>query len=103
MSRASQILRTRVDIALEDQNRELLSSMDRRAQLQLRLQQTVEALSAVAISYYLVGLVGYGFKALKAGGVPIDLDLATGVSVPVVLALVWLALRRLRKRLTGKG
>lgn len=103
VSRASQILRTRVDIALEDQNRELLSSMDRRAQLQLRLQQTVEGLSVVAISYYLVGLAGYGFKALKTGGVPVDVDIATGLSVPIVLTLIWLALRRLRKRLAGKG
>ncbi len=77
--------------------------MDRRAQLQLRLQQTVEGLSVVAISYYLVGLAGYRFKALKEAGVLVDVDIATGVSVPIVLALVWLALRRLRKRLAKKA
>ena len=55
----SELLRTRIDIALAKQNRDLLTSMDRRTQLQLRLQQTVEGLSVVAISYYLVALVGY--------------------------------------------
>ena len=44
----------RVDVALEEQNRDLLQSMDRRVQLQLRLQQTVEGLSVVAISYYVM-------------------------------------------------
>ena len=53
------MLRTRIDIALAKQNRDLLDSMDERTQLQLRLQQTVEGLSVVAISYYAVALIGY--------------------------------------------
>ncbi len=36
--------------------------MNRRAELQLRLQQTVEGLSVAAISYYIVGLFGYVAK-----------------------------------------
>src|SRR3546814_18423991 len=60
---ASNLLRTRVDIELEAQNRDVLMSMNRRARLQLRLQETVEGLSVVAISYYVVGLVGYAAKA----------------------------------------
>lgn len=89
----SEVLRTRIDIALAKQNRDLLESMDRRTHLQLRLQQTVEGLSVVAISYYLVGLVGY-----LAGGVPgVHHDTATAVAVPVVLLVVALAIRRLRR------
>ncbi|MDR3530081.1 MAG: DUF3422 domain-containing protein, partial [Rhodopila sp.] len=52
IARAGTLLRTRVDVALEEQNANLLRSMNRRATLQLRLQETVEGLSAVAISYY---------------------------------------------------
>src|SRR3546814_8262212 len=63
VGRASNLLRTRVDIELEAQNRDVLMSMNRRARLQLRLQETVEGLSVVAISYYVVGLVGYAAKA----------------------------------------
>ena len=52
IARRSALLRTRVDIELERQNQELLVQMNRRAKLQLRLQETVEGLSVVAITYY---------------------------------------------------
>ena len=51
IARKSALLRTRVDIELERQNQELLAQMNRRAKLQLRLQETVEGLSVVAITY----------------------------------------------------
>lgn len=97
VARASAMLRTRVEIAVEGQNAELLRSMDRRADLQLRLQETVEGLSVVAISYYLIGVVGYAAKGLKGAGVPIDTDLVTGLTIPLVLWSVWAGVRRIRK------
>jgi len=97
VAQASALLSTRVEIARERQNQSLLSSMDRRARLQLRLQQTVEGLSVAAIVYYVAGLAGYGAKALKTAGVHIDPDLAVGMAIPVVALLVMLALRRARK------
>ncbi|MFD1743434.1 DUF3422 family protein, partial [Cypionkella sinensis] len=57
--RAAELLRTRVDVERSAQNQKLLESMDRRADLALRLQHTVEGLSVVAISYYAVSLAGY--------------------------------------------
>ncbi|BAE52959.1 DUF3422 family protein [Paramagnetospirillum magneticum] len=103
VSRAGDLLRTRVDIALEEKNRDLLNSMNRRAELQLRLQETVEGLSVVAISYYLLGLIGYLAKGLKSVGLPVDYDLAGLIGLPVVAAAVWLGVRRLRKALSHKG
>ncbi|MBI2312775.1 MAG: DUF3422 domain-containing protein [Betaproteobacteria bacterium] len=97
ITRASQLLRTRVDIALEGQNRDLLRSMNRRAQLQLRLQETVEGLSVVVVSYYAVSLAAYVLKAVKAMGVEVNVDIATGFAIPVVLGLVWAGVRRVRK------
>lgn len=97
VSRASQLLRTRIDIALEAQNSALLRSMDQRARLQLRLQQTVEGLSVAAISYYLVGLIGYAAKAGKAAGLDLDVDLITGLAIPVVVGLVGFGVWRLRR------
>ena len=91
----SELLRTRIDIALAKQNRDLLTSMDRRTQLQLRLQQTVEGLSVVAISYYLVALVSYVLHAVP--GLPHEAAMA--IAVPLVLAGVTLALWNLRRRL----
>lgn len=100
---ASSLLRTRVSMALERQNSELLASMNRRARLQLRLQETVEGLSVAAISYYAVSLISYMAKAAKDQGVAIDPALVTGASVPVVVALIWVLLRRMRKRISNIG
>ena len=99
VAQASALLSTRVNIARERQNQALLASMDRRARLQLRLQQTVEGLSVAAITYYGTGLVGYVGKALKSSGVPVNPDLLAGLSVPVVALAVMLAVRRARRRI----
>jgi len=99
IARASQLLRTRVDVALERQNQSLLESMDRRARVQLRLQQTVEGLSVAAITYYGAGLVGYVAKAGKAIGLPLDADAVVALAIPVIAGVLWLGLRRLRRSL----
>ena len=90
------LLRTRIDTRLARQNRNLLASMNRRTRLQLRLQQTVEGLSAVAISYYLVGLLAYVVKGLHPLGIAVPPEAAIALSVPVVLVVVVLMLRRVR-------
>ncbi|MEL0028191.1 MAG: DUF3422 domain-containing protein [Perlucidibaca sp.] len=99
IDRASELLRTRVDLTLEAQNQDLLQSMNRRAQLQLQLQQAVEGLSVVAISYYLVGLIKYLAGSLHELGWLSQPELVAGLSVPVCLLLVWRGVRRLRRGL----
>ncbi len=99
IARTNDLLRTRVGIVQEQQNRQILQSMNRRAAQQLKLQQAVEGLSVVAISYYLVGLLGYAGKAVKAAGVPVNPDILTGLLVPVVAGVVWLGLRRVHGRM----
>ena len=71
--------------------------MNRRARLQLRLQQTVEGLSIAAITYYAAGLVGYLAKAAKSLGVGVDTDIAVAVAIPAIAVALWLALRRIRR------
>jgi uncharacterized membrane-anchored protein len=100
---ASSLMRMRIETALENQNRDLLASMNRRALLQLRLQQTVEGLSVIAISYYAVGIVGYAAKAVAHYSPGLSPDLAAGVSAPLILIGVWLLMRRLRRRLERGG
>lgn len=95
--RAGDLLRTRVDVERSAQNQELLASMDRRADLQLRLQHTVEGLSVVAISYYAVSLAGYLLYPLTAAGISKGM-LTALVTLPVV-ALVWWMIRRIRNRI----
>ncbi|NOC91306.1 DUF3422 family protein [Ruegeria sp. HKCCD6604] len=95
--RAGELLRTRVDVERSAQNQALLESMDRRADLALRLQHTVEGLSVVAISYYAVSLVSYLLYPLTASGISKGM-LTAAVTIPVV-AGVWYSVRRIRKRL----
>lgn len=90
------LLRTRIDTRLARQNRNLLASMNRRTKMQLRLQQTVEGLSAVAISYYLIGLLAYVVKGSHVFGLDAPPEAVIAALVPVVLAFVVLMLRRAR-------
>ncbi len=98
---ASDLLRTRVGITMEGQTRDLLQSMDKRAQMQLRLQETVEGLSIVVLSYYFIGIVSYGLKAVKSAGFDINIEIATGLSIPVVFGLVFFGIYHLRKTLNN--
>ncbi|MFZ6766992.1 DUF3422 family protein [Undibacterium sp. Di26W] len=97
IAHTNDLLRTRVGIVQEQQNRKILQSMNARAAQQLRLQQAVEGLSVAAISYYMAGLVQYAGKGLKAMGVPLNPDLMTGLLLPVIAGLVWWGLRKLHQ------
>jgi uncharacterized membrane-anchored protein len=99
ISRSNDMLRTRVSLAQERQNQDVLESLNRSASRQLQLQQAVEGLSVVAISYYGIGLAGYALKALKGWGIDIPLDQSIGILLPLVAAATWLGIRRLHKRL----
>lgn len=99
ISRASALLRTRVDIATEEQNRMLLEKLTKGQELQLRLQTTVEGLSIAAISYYVVSLLMYASKAAKAAGLNVEPELLTGALIPLVLWGVWSATRRIHAKL----
>ena len=98
LARASALLRSWIDVDLQKFNTEILDSMDKRAHLQLRLQQTVEGLSVAAISYYVIGLVGYLAKLVHNIGIDISSETLTGASVPFVVLGVWLTVRRIRRK-----
>ncbi|ALG89866.1 MULTISPECIES: DUF3422 family protein [Actibacterium] len=93
--RAGELLRTQVDVDRSAQNQKLLESMDRRADLQLRLQKTVEGLSVVAISYYAVSLASYMAYPL-AEPLGLSKGMLTAMLTPLVVLGVWLMIRRIR-------
>ena len=97
LARASALLSTRVNVAVKAQNQRLLQSMDRRADLQLRLQQTVEGLSIVAISYYALGLASTLIAPIASRWGVDKTETAAALVIPVVGA-VWLGLRRLKRK-----
>jgi len=99
-SRAGELLNTRVDLTLKEQNQGLLASMNKRSEIQLRLQKMVEGMSVAAISFALVGLIRIALTAVKDGGwVDINLPLMIGLSVPTVVIVVWTVSRKVRKSL----
>ena len=99
IERTSALLRTRVDIATEVQNQQLLAQLTRGQELQLKLQTTVEGLSIAGISYYVMSLIYYGAKAVKIAGAPLNPELVAGAMIPAVLWVVWRNNRRIHERL----
>jgi uncharacterized membrane-anchored protein len=102
IARTSAMLRTRVDIAAEVHNQQLLEKLTRGQEMQLRLQTTVEGLSIAAISYYVISLLLYAGKALKGAGLAINPEVAAGALILPVLWVVWKATRRIHNRLIGE-
>lgn len=98
ISRASNLLRTRVEIEQQQSSQALLDAMNKRQEAQLLLQSAVEGLSVAAITYYGVGLLGYLTKGLKAAGLPVSPDVAMAVGVPVIALSVWWGIRRLHAK-----
>ncbi|QUX91378.1 DUF3422 domain-containing protein [Marinomonas sp. A3A] len=98
IDRVSDMMRTQVEMSIQSQNQQLLTSMDRRSKIQLAMQHTVEGLSVAAISYYSVGLLKFLIEAVYDKGVSFDKSLVIGLSVPLVVGSVWLATRKIHKR-----
>lgn len=99
VDRASDFLRTRIDMAIEAQNQALLKSMDRRAQMQFSLQQTVEGLSVVVITYYVLSLIGYLLDAADTFSLGFSSERTIAIMMPVVLIVVWMLSRRIHKKI----
>ena len=96
---ASSLMQTRIETKLTRQNTELLQSMNRRAHMQLRLQQMIEGLSIFAVSYYLIGILGHVAKALSSRLAWLDVAVFQGIAAPLVVAMSWYVVWRMRTRM----
>jgi len=97
VSNASQLLRTKVDIIIERQNQALLTSMALRAKMQLRMQQMVEGISMVAITYYAASLIGKIAEAMQVLGLRVNVELVEGISIPFILVVFVVSTKRIHK------
>lgn len=88
------LIRTRIETTLSHQNTDLLRSMNERTRMQLKLQQTVEGLSVLAISYYAISIIGYLARPLS---IFLDEPKLLGFIAPVVVIGVWFFIRRIGK------
>ena len=102
VSRMSNLLRTRVEIEQQQSSQALLTTMNHRQDLQLKMQSTVEGLSVAAITYYIVGLVSYLAKGAQKLGWPLSAESTAAIAIPLVALGVWWSLRRLHHRIFRK-
>lgn len=99
IERAGDLMRTRVNLTLQEQNKSLLAAMNRRGRLQFRLQETVEGLSVAAISYYMVGLLGYMLSGLPLEEWHMEKKVVLAILVPFVVGGIWWLIQRIKHRL----
>jgi uncharacterized membrane-anchored protein len=102
VSRMSNLLRTRVDFEQQQSSQQLLTTMNQRQDVQLKLQSTVEGLSVAAITYYFTGLVSYLAKGAEKVGWPFAADITAACALPFVGLIVWLSMRRLHNKVFKK-
>ena len=102
VSRMSNLLRTRVDFEQQQSSQQLLTTMNQRQDLQLKLQSTVEGLSVAAITYYFTGLVSYLAKGAEKVGWPFAADVTAACALPFVGLVVWFSMRRLHNKVFKK-
>jgi len=97
LERSTELLNARINLSIETQNQAVLDTISRTSRNQYHLQRTVEGLSVIVISYYALSLVGEVEQGLLPW-LPLGRDAMIAISVPVVIVLVWLALRFLSRR-----
>ena len=99
LARAVELLEVQIGVDMQSQNAALLDSIAQTARSQFLLQRTVEGLSTIAISYYLLGIVSYG-----AAGWLDELHwqktTVLSLATPLVLLFVWLVVSGARRKHT---
>ena len=98
ISRAAELLRTRIDVQLEEQNQQLLQSVDRRASLQNRLQLTIEWFSVFAITVYVLQLFKIVLDTVNQLVVPFNSQIVLGISTPITFLLIAILIGLIRRQ-----
>jgi uncharacterized membrane-anchored protein len=98
-NRASDFLRTQIDMAIAQQNQALLTSMNQRSKMQLTMHRAVEGLSVIVATYYLLALTRYLLEAINGVVSTILIPQVIAYLVPIYLGLVWLFGKQLKKHI----
>lgn len=96
MARSTALLGTRISLDIENQNRTILETIADTAKSQYRLQATVEGLSTIAISYYILGIIGYALHVFDKSYED-EKTLAVAILAPIIVLVVWLSMKRVHK------
>ncbi|MES2820865.1 MAG: DUF3422 domain-containing protein [Pseudomonadota bacterium] len=92
-----ELLQVRVQVEVEEQNSEILRSLNSRAHTQIKIQKAVEGLSIIAISYYLLSLFKLIYQGLHTLGLGIAPKTAMAVLAPLALLILLTIALRIRK------
>lgn len=95
----AEIIRTRLTLEQHAQSNENLRELKKTSSTQLMMQHNVEGLSAVAITYYSLGVLGYLLKAASATpyAPPVPTELALGGAIPIIWGAVTVAISRMKR------
>ncbi|MCW5720210.1 MAG: DUF3422 domain-containing protein [Devosia sp.] len=96
IERAIGLLDVRIGVDMQVQNAALLDNIAKTARSQFLLQRTVEGLSTIAISYYLLGILSY-LMAGPLAHLHWDKTMTLSAAVPFVMLAVWLMARSVRR------
>ena len=98
IARATELIQSQVNLAIENQNQELLEALNKRDHHRLRLQAKLEGLSVVVVAYYLYDLSDLVLKNLFPEGEQLAffLTLLTA-ALPVITIGIYLYVRRIMK------
>ncbi len=99
ITRTASLMRTKIDVEVQQQNCLLLDSMNKRSITQIKLQQTVETLSIFAISYYAIGVFSVFANLVHELGVNVKPEILTGLTAPIIITSIFFAARSIRKKL----
>ncbi len=92
------MLRTKIDLFLQEQSLELQQSVDETTKTQMIMQHTVESLSVIVLSYYITHMAGFIFESLEVSHV-ISIPVATvkAIFVPIAIVISWYLTFRARQ------
>jgi uncharacterized membrane-anchored protein len=91
------LLQARVQVEMEEQNSEILKSLNSRADAQVKIQRAVEGLSIIAITYYLLSLLKLSYSALQVLGIEISERKAMLAMAPIAFGILLLIVSRIKK------
>ncbi len=98
MSDLITMLRTKIDLILQEQSLELQRSVDETTKTQMIMQHTVEGMSVIVLSYYTIHLAGFIFEGLESSHIiNISVQTAKAIFIPIAIAISWYLTFRARR------
>jgi len=98
IERAADLLRTAIELSVEEQSLLLLERVDRSMRAQQLFQEEIEILSTVVIAYYVLGILAHVLRGAERLGVALDEDLVLAGATPLLLLGIFLMLRAVQRR-----